>query len=101
MITQQEKQNRRERIGLAIEEFVCQHTSVQELSKKYKIGNNLMASSIEAYLGTPGERVMISFSLVDSDTDVPNPELELIQNQLLSQTQPQSQTLTQSQTQLA
>ena len=76
-MTPHEKQNRRERIGLAIEEFVCQHTSVQDLSKKYKIGNNLLASSIEAYFGRPGERVMIRFELVDTQEDEENPELTL------------------------
>jgi hypothetical protein len=72
-MTPHDKQNRRERIGLALEDFVCKHTLIKDLSEKYKIGNNLLAASIEAYFGRPGERVMIRFEMVDSDIDNPYP----------------------------
>lgn len=50
-----------ERIGMALEEFVCEGTLQKQLEKKYSVGANTLAAAIEEYFGKPGEAVMIQF----------------------------------------
>ena len=63
-----------ERVGLALEEFICKQTLQSKICEKYNLGNNFFAACIEAYLGTPGKRLMIRFELVE-DEDAPYPKL--------------------------
>jgi hypothetical protein len=69
------------RIGLALEEFVCEQNLQSKICEKYNIGSNLFASCIEAYFGTPGERVMIRFEMVEEGEDTPTPSHPQSQSQ--------------------
>jgi hypothetical protein len=79
------------RVGSALEEFICKQTLQSKICEKYNLGNNFFAACIEAYLGTPGERLIIQFELHDEEAETENPELELFQTQTQSQSQSQTQ----------